>query len=395
MGRTVPHLSRRALVAGGAACGFARAAGAAPATPFGPLGRPSWSPDSPQAAAAAKGLAYGTAVPSQLLGRDAGFRQAVARGCGLVVCNTEMKMGTVFPAPGRTEFAGADAVVRFARGNGQRLRGHTLVWHGALPPWVEPLLARSNAFQAEDFLRRWIGTVAGRYRGQIETWDVLNEVLAGYGPVRRADGLRETPWLAALGPDYVDLAFRILHETDPAAAGTWNEDALEHDVDWMVARRTRVLKRLEGMRARGVPIRRFGIQSHLVSTLPFDQKGFRRFLAEVGQLGVGVEITEFDIDDKAFPAGSEARDRGVADLARRYLDTVLDEPAVLDVVTWGLFDADTWMNDHPDHRRPDGLPQRPLPLDAMLRPKPFWHALTKAFRDAPDHSANRARLRHA
>ncbi|MBE7249573.1 MAG: 1,4-beta-xylanase, partial [Actinomycetospora chiangmaiensis] len=63
------------------------------------------------------------------------------------------------------------------------------------------------------------------------------------------------------------------------------------------------------------------------------------------------------------------------------------------VVTWGLFDGDTWLNDHPDHRRRDGRPQRPLPLDAMMRPKPFRDALIAAFRQAPDHAAARARLR--
>ncbi len=106
----------------------------------------------------------------------------------------------------------------------------------------------------------------GRYRGMIESWDVLNEVLAGYGPVRREDGLRETPWLAALGPGYLDLAFRLAHEADPRAVLTWNEDSLEHDFGWVEARRARVLARLEAMRKRGVPVRRFGIQAHSSAT---------------------------------------------------------------------------------------------------------------------------------
>lgn len=109
------------------------------------------------------------------------------------------------------------------------------------------------------------------------------------------------------------------------------------------------------MRAKGVPIRRFGIQAHLVSDQPFDAETFRRFLREIGQMGLGIEITELDIDDKAYPGDPKARDRAVADFARRFLDVALDEPALLDVVTWGLFDGDTWLNDHPDHRRRDGF----------------------------------------
>ncbi|KAB1075510.1 endo-1,4-beta-xylanase [Methylobacterium planeticum] len=395
--------TRRALLGGagtallgGAAstlCGpGARARPAAKPAGFGPVGPPAWTSDSLQAAAARTGLTYGCEVPHYRLDMAA-YRRAVARECGMLVCGTAMKMEVVLAQPGIEDFGPGDATLRFARANGQRMRGHTLVWHNALPDWVQPLLARSGPAQAEAFLRRWIGAAAGHWRGTIEAWDVVNEVLAIGDAVQRPDGLRETPWLASLGPGYIDLAFRILHEVDPGAAGTWNEDAVEQDVPWMEARRTRVLRRLEGMLARGVPIRRFGLQSHLTSTLPIDQERLRRFLAEIGGLGLGIEITELDFDDRAFPSDIAARDRGVTDMARRYLDVVCAEKAVLNVVTWDIYDPDTWLNDHPNRKRPDGLPQRALPLDAGFARKPLWHAFHKAFRDAPDHGAHRDRLR--
>ena len=386
-------LNRRGLLVGVAAGGLIPPA-AAETPDIGPLGKPSWTLDGPQGAAAAKGLAFGAAVPSNLLNHSAAFRRILARDCGLLVGNYEMKLAVVMPEPGRTDFAPADSMVRFARAHGQHLRGHALVWHEALPAWVAPLLTGANSAQAGDFLHRWIATIVGRYRGLIESWDVVNEALAGYGPIHREDGLRETPWLAALGPESIDLAFRLAHEADPRAALAWNEDSLEHAFGWVEAKRARALKRLEGMRARGVPIHRFGIQAHLISDQPFDPKPFRRFLRDLGALGLGIEITELDIDDKAFPADPAARDKAVADFARRFLDVALDEPAVLNVVTWGFFDGDTWLNDHPDHRRRDGLRQRPLPFDEPMRPKPFREALIAAFRHAPDHSAARARLRN-
>lgn len=387
--------SRRSLLAGMACAGLAPAAkGAAPAG-FGPLGRPSWSSDSLQAAAAAKGLLYGCEVPFHRFDSTPAYRQAVARECGILVCGTEMKMEEVLPAPGQTDFARGDAILRFARANGQKMRGHTLVWHAALPPWVGPLLGRASAAQGEDFMRRWIETVAGHYRGQIVAWDVVNEILGNEADPDRGGGLRDSPWLASIGPGYVDLAFRILHETDPAAAGTWNEDAVEQGAPWMEAKRTKVLRRLEAMRARGVPIRRFGLQSHLTSTIPIDQGQLRRFLHEIGQMGLGIEITELDIDDRVFPSDVPTRDRMVSDFARRYLDVVLDEPALLDVLTWDIYDPDTWLNDHPYRKRPDGLPQRALPLDSQFRRKPLWHAMKAAFAAAPDHTAARDKLRRA
>lgn len=387
----MPDPSRRAILAGGAgALALTGTARAAPA-PAGLPGAPSWSPDGLQAAASAKGLAYGTAVPITRFRNDPRWRAVAARECGILVCDNVMKFDVAAPQAGTLDFSGADETVRFARGNGQRLRGHCLVWHEALPAWAQARLAAKNAAGAELLLRQWIGAMVRRYAGTIEAWDVVNEIVSPADG--RPDGLRATPWLAALGPGYVDLAFRMMKEADPAAAGTWNENDCEQQADWIDERRVAILKTLEGLLRRGVPIDRFGIQAHLLSTLPLDQTRLRRFLREIAGMGLAIEITEFDVDDRAFPAGIAARDRGVADLARRFLDTVLDEAAVLNVLSWGVYDPDTWLNASPARKRPDGLPQRALPFDAEYRRKPLWRAMHRAFRDAPDHRAARARLR--
>jgi endo-1,4-beta-xylanase len=66
-----------------------------------------------------------------------------------------------------------------------------------------------------------------------------------------------------------------------------------------------------------------------------------------------------------------ARDRAVADVLRRYLDTALAEPAVAAVLTFGLSDRYSWLREaHPG--------RRPLPFDASLRPKPALEALEEA-----------------
>lgn len=385
-----PRPSRRAVLA--AAAGLPVAAGASGAA-IPPLGPASWSADGLQAAAASKGVAYGTCVPITRFRQDSRWRGIAARECGILVCDNVMKLDIVAPMPGTLDFSGADETVRFARGNGQRMRGTTLVWHEALPPWAQAKLAGGSAAQAEALMRQWIGAVARRYEGAIESWDVVNEIVALDDG--RPDGLRVTPWLKALGPDYVELAFRLLNDADPRAAGLWNENDCEQDAPWIEARRRAVLKGLEGLLRRGVPIRRFGIQAHLLSTIPLDQKRLRGFLGEVAAMGLAIEVTELDIDDRAFPADAAARDRGVADLGRRFLDAVLDEPAVLNVLNWDFYDPDTWLNASPARRRPDGLPQRALPYDAGYRRKPLWQAMRKAFADAPDHRAARARLRRA
>lgn len=349
----------------------------------------SWTNDSLNAAAAKKGLTYGSAVNITPLRRNPAYGRALARECGILVPENAMKLAYAWRTPGPIDFSFADETAAFAHANGQRLRGHTLVWHEGIPAWALPRIERD----AEGFLRDWIGAMAGRYRGRIEAWDVVNEIC---GPDSgRADGLKATPWLAALGPRFVDLAFTLQHAADPAAAGVWNENDLELDADWITPRRAMVLRTLEGMLRRGVPVRRLGLQGHLYAKHPLNQAVLRRFLREVAGLGLAIEITELDINDRDFPADLTARDRAVSDLARRFLDVVLDEPATLNVLTWDITNANTWLNTNPQRRRADGLIQRALPLDEALARTPLWAAMHKAFSDAPDHKTARDRLRRS
>lgn len=352
---------------------------------------PVRAPDLPglDAAARAKGLSFGTAVNITSLRTDPAYAPVLARECGILVPENEMKMEYVEPRPGEVTLQGGDEIRDFALRNGQALRGTTLVWHRGMPEWA---LRRIGPNTAERMMRDWISLIAGRYRGQIESWDVVNEIIDPRSG--RADGLRDTPWLAALGPRYVDLAFQILHEVDPGAAGLWNEDDVCLGAPWMERRREAVLRHIETLLARKVPIRRFGLQSHLNSLVRLDERALRRFLARLAEMGLSIEITELDVDDRAFPADPAARDQGVADLARRYLDVVLDEAAVLNVLTWDIVDSNTWLNVS-ERRRPDGRPQRSLPLDARYMRKPLWAAMRQSFLDAPDHGPARARARAA
>jgi endo-1,4-beta-xylanase len=81
-------------------------------------------------------------------------------------------------------------------------------------------------------------------------------------------------------------------------------------------------------------------------------------------------ITELDVLDDGLRADPTIRDAGVADIYRRYLDVALDEPAVKVLMTFGLSDRYTWLQE--DFPRKDRAPRRPLPFDADLQPKPAY-----------------------
>lgn len=64
-----------------------------------------------------------------------------------------------------------------------------------------------------------------------------------------------------------------------------------------------------------------------------------------------------------------------------FLCVVLDEPAVIAVLTWGLSDRYTWLSSYKP--RSDKAPVRPLPLDAQMKRKLAWNAIAHTFDAAP------------
>jgi hypothetical protein len=76
----------------------------------------------------------------------------------------------------------------------------------------------------------------------------------------------------------------------------------------------------------------------------FNAKKLRSFLADVASLGLKILITELDVVDQELTSDPIARDRIIAGLYEDYLNIVLDERAVIAVLTWGLSEKYTWVS---------------------------------------------------
>jgi endo-1,4-beta-xylanase len=334
-----------------------------------------------RARGAAKGLLFGSAVQQNQLARDPGFAATVRREAALVTPEFELKWATVRPTPSDERFAEPDQLLAWCDAQGLRMRGHALVWHEALPAWVPRFL---DAPAARLLLTEHITKLMRRYAGRLHSWDVVNEAIEPkHG---RSDGLRVSVWQAALGPDYVELAYRTAAAIDPATPLYYNEYGLDFDTPEDEARRRATLSLLERLRSRGVPIHGLGIQGHLAGAgKAFNAARFNQFLDQVGTLGYRILITELDVTDTKLPPDIATRDGAIAAVTADYLAVACAHRAVDGVLTWGLSDRQTWLNSYPEYKRADGLPQRPLPLDAALQRKPMWAAIARALDRAPDH----------
>jgi endo-1,4-beta-xylanase len=358
------RLTRRQVIAG-----LAGGVAVLPLTGFAGEAR-----EALRATASTRDILYGSTIATGQVLADDDFTALVRRECAALVTENELKWGNICDAPGEYDFAPADAIVDFAAANGIAMRGHTLLWYYKTPRWFREL---PDAATAEREMLRHIAAVAGRYRGRMRIWDVVNEpVEPAHG---RTDGLRGAIFAEKVGAHYLDLAFHAARAADPTARLLLNEYGVEYDSPADDTKRRVILRHLERLKRDGVPVEIFGVQGHLeIGAKPFSAKKLRDFVAAVADLGIEIAVTELDVVDAAAPGDIARRDSMVADEYRRFLETMLDEKAVRTVFTWGLSDRHSWIvrrESGENTWRTDGMTPRPLPFDAALAPKPAWTSL--------------------
>lgn len=322
------------------------------------------------AAAAAGGLLFGASIGQEAFG-DPAYAELYRRQTRILTTDVAMKFDWLRPSADRFDFSYADAVVDFAAANGRPLRGHTLIWNDRAPDWLKRLSGR----ETERVFDAHIDRVVGRYAGKIYAWDVVNEP---FWPMEgETDGWRKGPWFAAMGPAYVERAFRRVAAIDKTARLALNEAQCDNDYDWGRSIRPLLKRLVDRLLDAGVPLHTIGLQSHLKPQWPSDYAAFAAYAAGFAARGLTISITEFDVDDSAFADDAEARDRAVAAVGGRFLEAILAVPQVDMVVSWQLSDRYSW------YREVLRRPPRPLPFDRDFRLKPLGEAMAAAFSAAP------------
>jgi endo-1,4-beta-xylanase len=305
--------------------------------------------------AKARGIELGTAVRSDAVRRNRAYRQLVAAQFSSVTPENEMKWDAVEPSRGEFEFDAADDIVARAREAGQKVRGHTLVWHAQVPGWVKELGPRELRQAMREHIRR----VVEHFRDDVGVWDVVNE------PISDRGGLRPSVFRRRLGPGFIEDAFRTARTADPDAKLYLNEIGAES----VNPKSDRLYEIVRGLKARGVPIDGVGFQAHAnLDGLPDDfVANMRRFRA----LGLDVAITEADVALKMPPSAEDLRRQ--ASIYRRIVRSCLAVDC-RSLTFWGFTDGRSWISE-----TQAGMGAATL-LDDQLRPKPAFRAVQRALR---------------
>jgi len=381
-----PAITRRRLLGGGAAVA---AGGMLAGTLTGranaatlPLPRPLlWE------VAWRQGLVYGGTISTWMYSGDQEYAQLFRREVAMLWPEDDFLWYRLRPSPtSGLDFTRPDMIMKFAEQNHQLVIGAPgLVWdQGFGPGWTHDDLWGMSKKEASQVLFSTVRAMVRRYRGRVAAWIVCNEVTDPSGK----HGLRtDVPWYNTIGPGYVAEAFHQAHEEDPQALLLLNEfgfNTVDQYGDQPVPRQKATLEVLDRLLAERVPVHGLGIEAHLLATdfaARFHRSEFRQFLREVADRGLKILITEMDVLDDGLPAAIGPRDRGVADVYRRYLDTVLEEEDVISVIQYGL--SDRWTEENQDNPRADGLARRPCPFDTNLKPKPAYYAIKGAMQQEP------------
>ena len=277
---------------------------------------------------------------------------------------------------GNYDFSKADAIVDYAVEKGVRVRGHTLIWGKfsgrTYPKELDDRIANAKDPPTElrSIMREHIQTVMTHFQGRIPIWDVVNEPLSMDGVY-----LDKNIFLNTLGRSYIAESFRMAREADPSAQLFINEQFGNYTGELVEL----FFDLLEWLLEENVPIDGVGIQAHnIFKTHNLDE--FRQFVERVADLGLLVEVTEFDARIRLFGEEPDPY-RAQSDYMAEYARICIENPACIGFTVWGLSDASTWFDWVPPFNRM--LPNDPLLFDVNLRPKPAYAKIRDALARRP------------
>ena len=270
-----------------------------------------------------------------------------------IVAENVMKPGLIQPAEGQFNWADADKLVQFARANNMQMRGHTLVWHQQNPDWLfkdaggndlQPGPATKALLLQR--LEAHIRAVVGRYKDDIDSWDVVNEVI----DPAQADCMRRSAWYTLTGLDFIATAFRVAREVAPDARLFINDYSTTD-----TRKRECIYNLVRDLKAQGVPIDGVGHQMHINVESP-SAAVIEQTIQLFAGLGLDNQITELDMSVYTNSSDSYTtvpeeillkqgyRYKAIFEVFKRQKDHISW------VVFWGMADDHTWLKTFPIDR---------------------------------------------
>jgi endo-1,4-beta-xylanase len=272
-------------------------------------------------------------------------------------------LGDALPVSTSRIIASSGSPVDFPSG----FQVHLARFGRGLPEWL--MRTEYSRDEMIVILRDHITTVMEHYRGKVDRWVVVNEAMSpsGFWP-------RDT-FFQRIGPDYVEIAFRIARETDPGVGLIYNDNNA-------IGNRTadHVFNLAKGLKEQGL-IDGVGMQMHfriqdaigpdwqpVVPNKDVMLAEMRRY----ADLGLAVEITELDVNVFGAPIPPSEKMQRQAQAYADVLAAALESGACRLLTMFGFVDRFSWLLTRDDLK---GTSEAPCIFDDDYRPKPAFFAL--------------------
>lgn len=299
------------------------------------------------------------------------FRDVLTSQYSLLTTDGEMHWDSFRPAPDKYDWDDVDRLVDFADRNGMAVEGHHLVWdeEDAQPKWLKQ--GNHSRDELRDIMRTHIQAVAGRYKGRIDAWSVVNE------PFSRAQGVfgLDDWWGDRLDDDpkggtaYIDDAFIWARQADPDATLILNDFFNETATGVANAQYDYV----KSAKARGIPVDAVGMQMHIDAAYPPKKADMVWNMKRFAALGTPVYITEFDINSSKVKGSDEYKAQLEARVAADVVRACVESQNCASFTVFGMTDVEGLPRFYAYNRKRSYL------LTDRYQMKPVYHGFREAW----------------
>lgn len=242
------------------------------------------------------------------------------------------------------------ALLQWAKDNGMKMRGHTLVWYSQTPSWIfydnfttsgkyvdrDTMLKRMDSYIHQVF--KLIDELG--YTDLFYAYDVVNEGLMEDGNLRTENN----PWYQIIGDDYIWYAFYYANQYAPESISLFYNDYNEQYKMQAIIDLVNSLKTEDGTSL----IDGIGLQAHLYmqDSLPDYLNAVKAFCS----LGIQIQVTELDLGLGSWKKADVKTDETLRQQGQRYyellkgiLDLKQETGADINSITfWGFTDRLSW-----------------------------------------------------
>lgn len=271
---------------------------------------------------------WGTAVAFQtnITTDEVWYRNTVKTYFNDAVFENDFKWPSMEYTNGNVSYSRIEPYLDWGNLENISFRGHNLVWGGkqASPPnsyWLTPSwLWDVSSDSAYKLIERRVKRDVTYFKGRIHEYDVVNEAV------------HEKALADWLGDSVHVMAFKWAKQADPTAALYINDYA---NIDG--ATTSKYKSYIQYLQSKGAPVEGIGIQGHFGTLIDWQSVKLR--LDYLGELGLPLKITEFDMNVNAVTMTDEEQAAQYAKMMR----IAFSHPQVEGFLFWGFWDSRHWI----------------------------------------------------